>query len=33
METLQRKQRNKDTNPKGGNVIVSGLWFTVSGKI
>ena len=26
-------QRNKYTNPKGSNVTVSGLWFTVSGKI
>ena len=33
METLQRKQRNKYTKPKGSNVTVSGLWFTVSGKI
>ena len=30
---LKRKQRNKYTNPKGSNVTVSGLWFTVSGKI
>ena len=29
-ETLQR---NKYTNPKGSNVTVSGLLFTVSGKI
>ena len=28
-----KKQRNKYTNPKGSNVTVSGLWFTVSGKI
>ena len=30
---LQRKQRNKYTNPKGRNVTVSGLWFKVSEKI
>ena len=29
----KRKQRNKYTNPKGSNVTVSGLWFTVSGQI
>ena len=29
----KKKQRNKYTNPKGNNVTVSGLWFTVSGKI
>ena len=33
METLLRKQRSKYTNPEGSNVAVSGLWFTVSGKI
>ena len=33
MKTLQRKQRNKYANPKGSNVTVSGLWFTVSGEI
>ena len=33
METLQRKQRNKYANPKGSNVTVSVLLFTVSGKI
>ena len=35
METLQRNQRIevKDTNPEGGNVAVSSLWFIVSGKI
>ena len=32
METLLRKQRSKYTN-EGSNVAVSGLWFTVSGKI
>ena len=30
---LYKEQRNKYTNPKGSNVIVSGLWFTVSEKI
>ena len=33
VETLLRKQRSKYTNPEGSNVAVSGLWFTVSGKI
>ena len=33
LETLLRKQRSKYTNPEGSNVAVSGLWFTVSGKI
>ena len=33
VETLLRKQRSKYTNPEGSNVPVSGLWFTVSGKI
>ena len=32
METLQRKQRSKYTTREVGNVTVSGLWFTVSGK-
>ena len=32
VETLLRKQRSKYTN-EGSNVAVSGLWFTVSGKI
>ena len=30
---VQRKKRNKYNNPKGSNVTLFGLWFTVSGKI
>ena len=30
---IVRKQRSKYTNPEESNVAVSGLWFTVSGKI
>ena len=33
METSQRKQRSKYTNPEGSNITVSDLWFTVGGKI
>ena len=33
MKTLQRIQRSKYAIPKGSNVAVSSLWFTVSGKM
>ena len=33
VETLLRTHRSKYTKSEGSNVAVSGLWFTVSGKI
>ena len=33
VKTLLKKQKSKYTNSEGSNVAVSGLWFTVSGKI